>query len=168
MLRVQKQIMIDVPHAESWNKLRDISLAHNYIPNVSKIEIITSKTEGLGASRKAYLEGKKKVVDETVIDWKDDIGFTLRLDINGKRVLPWFNEFHFQYHIEEADHKTLFRPAIIYQPRSKFLLGLQNKIYHCALGKELKVICASMKAYYETGQPTSKARLKEIRRKISI
>jgi len=166
MLTVTKQIMIDLSHAESWEKLRDISLASNYIPNVKKIEIITPAKEGIGASRKAYLENGGKVVDETVTAWKDSEGFTLKLDINGQRALPWFDEFHFRYYIEEADHKTLFRPSILYQPRSDFMVGLQTKIYNCALGRELNVICASMKSYYETNQPTSKTRLKEIRKSL--
>jgi len=166
MLTVEKQIMINLPFSDSWEKVSDISLAHNYIPNVESIEIITSQKKGVGASRKAYLEKGNKVVDETVIEWNDGVSFTLQLDIAGKRALPWYNKFHFRYHIEEADHKTLFRPAILYQPRSNFMLGLQKKIHHCALGKELRVICMSMKSYYETGQPTSKAHLKEIRKNM--
>ena len=68
MLTVEKQIIIDLPYRNCWEKVKDISLANNYIPNVEKIEIITSKKEGVGASRKAYLAGGKKVVDETVIE----------------------------------------------------------------------------------------------------
>lgn len=166
MLTVEKQIIIDLPYRNCWEKVKDISLANNYIPNVEKIEIITTKKEGVGASRKAYLAGGKKVVDETVIEWHEGTGFTLQLCIGEQRALPWFNRFHFRYHIEEADHKTLFRPAILYQPRINFMIGLQKKIYNCALGKELKVICQSMKSYYETGKPTSSAQLIEIRRNI--
>jgi len=166
MLIVEKQIMINLPYTESWTKVRDISLAANYIPNVKKIEITSSKKEGVGASRKAYLEKGNKVVDETVIDWVDGTGFTLKLEVDGKRVLPWFNEFHFRYHIEEADHKTFFKPAILYQPRWVFMTGVQERVFRCAMGKELKVICASMKHYYETGTLTSKARLEEIRKNL--
>jgi hypothetical protein len=166
MLIVEKQIMINLTHKECWMILRDISLASNYIPGVEKIEIISSKKEGIGATRKAYLEKGSKVVDETVIDWENGTGFTLKLEVKGQRVLPWFNEFYFQYHIEEADHKTFFKPAILYQPRSLVMLGLQRKVFHCVLGKHLLVICASMKSYYETNIPTSKARLKEIRKNL--
>ena len=166
MLAVQNQIMIDLPIASSWEKVRDISLANNYIPNVNKIEIVTEKKEGVGACRKAYLDKGNKVVDETVIAWNDGTGFTLKLDIEGKRVLPWFNEFYFRYHIEEADHKTYFKPAILYQPRINFMVRFQKKIFNCILSKELKVICASMKYYYETNQPTSKERLIDIRRSV--
>ena len=166
MLTIEKQIMINLTHAECWEKMRDISLAGNYIPNVEKIQIITPQKEGVGASRKAFLTKGKKVVDETVIEWNDGDGFTLKLDVKGKRVLPWFDEFYFRYHIEKADHKTLFRPGILYEPRVKFMVGLQRIIFDCVMGRELKVICASMKAYYETDQPTSAAVLKKIRNTI--
>lgn len=163
MFTVEKQVIINLPHATSWQNVKDISLAHNYIPNVAKIEIVTPQKEGVGASRKAYLEKGDKLVDETVISWKDGTGFTLELKVNGKRVFPWFNKFHFRYHIEPVDEKTLFKAGILYEPRCRFLSGLQHKIFSWALGKELKVICASMKAYYETGESTTKSELKEIR-----
>ena len=166
MLIIEKQIMINLPHAECWEKVKDISLAHNYIPNVEKIEIVTPHKEGLGASRKAYLTKGKKIVDETVTEWIDKVGFTLKLEVAGKRVLPWFNKFYFRYHIEKADHKTLFRPGILYEPRVKILVGLQRKVFDCVMGRELKVICASMKAYYETDRPTSAAGFKAIRNNI--
>jgi len=168
MLMVERQIMIDLPHAKSWTKLRDITLASNYIPNVEKIEIMTPKKEGVGASRKAYLENGTKIVNEKVVAWKDEEGFTLELDMDGKRVLPLFDKFHFRYYIEEVSHKTFFKAAILYEPRFNFAVRLQQKIYNCAFSKNLDVICASMKAYYETNQATSKARLKEIKKKLKF
>lgn len=166
MLTVEKQILIDLPLSSSWKKMKDISLAHNYIPNVRKIEIVSANSEGVGASRRAYLEKHNQIINEKVIAWEEGSGFTLRLDKNGKRASGWFNELHFRYYIEAADHKTLFKPAILYQPRWNFLPQLQKKLYSCVLGKKLKVICESMKSYYETGEPTSKKKLKEIRRRL--
>ena len=38
---VTAQVVIDLPRAEAWDKLRDLSLAHNYVPGIVKTEIVS-------------------------------------------------------------------------------------------------------------------------------
>jgi len=166
MFTVQKHIVINISREKSWEKLRDLSLAKNYIPGVREIEIISEHEEGLNAHRKAYLLNSNKVVDEYVTEWSVGQGFRLKLDVNGKRVIPWYNEFYFEYNIEDDTNNTLLTLVIIYEPRYNFCLKLQSKIHKHFLGRELKVICAAIKEYYENSSPISSHRMKAIRREV--
>ena len=38
--QVTAQVVIDLPRAAVWDKLRDLSLAHNYVPGIVKTAII--------------------------------------------------------------------------------------------------------------------------------
>ena len=39
--KVSAEVVLDMPRSQAWNKLRDISLAHNYVPGIVKTEIVS-------------------------------------------------------------------------------------------------------------------------------
>ena len=84
---VSEQIVIDLPRSEAWEKLRDISLAHNYVPGIAKTEIITEQTEGVGASRYVY-RNPRSWIQETVEEWDEGSGFLIRLHKGDKPAPP--------------------------------------------------------------------------------
>ncbi|HNI38294.1 MAG TPA: SRPBCC family protein, partial [Pseudomonadales bacterium] len=55
-----------IPAEQAWNKLKDLSLAHNYVPNIPKCTITTAQKEGVGASRR--VSGPQQALDETVVE----------------------------------------------------------------------------------------------------
>ena len=61
------QLVINMPREQAWEKLKDLSLAHNYVPGLVKTEITTSEKTGIGASRKVY-QTQTKGINETVTE----------------------------------------------------------------------------------------------------
>ena len=55
MEKIDCEIIIDLSQTKAWQRLRDLTLAHNYVPDVVRVEITTEKKEGVGASRKVFL-----------------------------------------------------------------------------------------------------------------
>ncbi|MEM9705888.1 MAG: SRPBCC family protein [Pseudomonadota bacterium] len=165
---VSYDLIINVPAADAWAKLRDLTQAHNYVPDVTRTEITTDLREGVGAARKVYLSDNPDGLDETVVEWRDGEGFTIRVHKGEERAIPIFDHFFFQYAIEEAGTQTVFKPAIKFLPRfgpiGKVLSALVLKR---AFGTTLSVIAQSLKEYYETGEPTPQERRKAIRKEIT-
>jgi len=75
---VSAQVVIDLPREQAWDKLRDISLAHNYVPGIVKTEIVSEQPTGVGASRYVY-RNSKSYIQETVEEWDEERGFLIRL-----------------------------------------------------------------------------------------
>ena len=95
-------VMCNIPAEKAWDKLRDISTAHHYVPNLKSTKITTTQKEGVGASRR--VSGKHGILDETVTEWKEGKGFTIRLHKGDKGPAP-FREAHFTYRIDKIDDK---------------------------------------------------------------
>ena len=53
MLEVHAYIDIELPREQCWEKLKDLSLAVNYIPDVTRIAFITEQKQGVGTHRTA-------------------------------------------------------------------------------------------------------------------
>ena len=49
--KVSAQVVLDMPRGKAWDKLRDISLAHNYVPGIVRTQIVSEQREGVWASR---------------------------------------------------------------------------------------------------------------------
>ncbi len=153
MVSVEEQFKILVDHKACWAILRNLTEAANYIPGVTKIDIVSENLEGIHAHRQVYLSYEKDPIDEYVEEWIDGTGFTLRLEKNGKSVFPWFNAFGFKYHISKLNSITLCRLTITYTPRIEVFIGLQGIVFDHFLRRELRVIGKRMKTYYEGSSP---------------
>ena len=51
---VNAKVLIDIPLFAAWEKLKDISLAHNYVPGIVKTEIVSEQLQGIGDIEKKY------------------------------------------------------------------------------------------------------------------
>ena len=110
---------------ESWNKLSDISLAHNYVPNINSTKITTQQKTGVGASRR--VSGQQSL-DETVTEWKEGKGFTIKLHNGDKPVFP-FNHAEFTYRIDKLDDKSCkLTTTMIYEVRWGFIGKILNSL----------------------------------------
>ena len=148
--------VIQLPLAQTWEKLQDFSLAHNYVPGLTQTEIVSEVSRGLGAHRRVY--SGKKYLEETVIDWREGSGFTIRLH-KGARTMPPFRQAEFVYQLEDAG---------VDQTRVELTLGftlplgglgrfLGDRAILPVMRKQLIGVAAGMKHFYETGQPATDA-----------
>ena len=82
-------VVIEMPRAAAWSRLRDLTLAHNYVPGLVKTEVTTALREGVGASRRVY-QTQARWIDETVTEWADGQGFLIRLHRGDQGAPPPF------------------------------------------------------------------------------
>ena len=62
----------------AWQRLRDLSLAKDYVPGLTDSRITTEQKEGVGTSR-IVSNPQFGDMNETVIVWDEGCGFTIRL-----------------------------------------------------------------------------------------
>ncbi|MFB3078523.1 MAG: SRPBCC family protein, partial [Lysobacterales bacterium] len=148
----------------AWEKLRDFSQADQYVPGLTGLEITTAHTEGEGASRRVF-QGRKLVLDETVIEWREGEGFTLRLHRGDKGPIPPLTEAVFEYGLRERDGKVYLHNRMCYRVGLGPLGSLLHKM---AIGKAvanaLRDTTLAQKLFYESGQKVSKEALASARR----
>ena len=156
---VTAQSLIDLPLAESWEKLRDISLAHNYVPGIVKTEIVSEHKEGVGASRYVY-RTEKSYIQETVEEWQEGSGFLIRLH-KGDKSAPPFKNAWFRYKLSDhGDGKTQFTASLTYEmPWGRLGAWLGARMQNFVQAT-ITDVALSMKLYYETGDPTTRETLK--------
>jgi len=156
---VTADVVIDVPIDEAWEHLRDISLAHNYVPGIVRTRIVSEQRQGVGASRYVY-RNEKSYIQETVEEWQEGQGFLIRLH-RGERPAPPFRNAWFRYTLAaHGPRQTQFTASLIYEmPWGGFgrWLGARMRGF---VQSTINDVALAMKLYYETGQPTTPAALK--------
>ena len=156
---VSTQIVIDQPLDQAWEKLRDISLAHNYVPGIVNTEIVSDNTEGVGASRYVY-RNARSYIQETVEEWNEGHGFLIRLH-KGDKPAPPFKTAWFRYELEDqGNDKTLFTASMGFELPWGALGSFLEKRLAGVVKKTIADVACSMKLYYESGEPTTAAALK--------
>ncbi|TDG12557.1 SRPBCC family protein [Seongchinamella unica] len=147
-------VTLDMPLADAWALLADFSLAHHYVPGLTRTEIVSAASSGLGARRRVYTGDK--FLEETIIDWREGQGFTLRLH-QGEKPMPPFRRAEFDYRLspEGADRTraTLALPFVM--PLGVFGRLLGRNLILPVMKKQLVAVAAGMKHFYETGTPAT-------------
>lgn len=155
MQNVSSEIIIDMPRAQVWEHLRDLSKAHYYVAGLKNTRIDTQQTEGVGTSRTVFMKNMPPL-EETVIEWNEGYGFVLNLHRNGKAMTP-FKKAEFVYAIEDADNqRTRFKPQLRYIVNDGFFAKLLERfVMRGMLQKNVASVASSLKQYYETGKPSN-------------
>jgi uncharacterized membrane protein len=162
--KVSTQIVLDMPREQAWEKLRDISLAHNYVPGIVRTEIVSEQREGVGASRYVY-RNQKSYIQETVVEWDEGQGFLIRLH-RGDKPAPPFRNARFRYRLAgEGPDKTLFTASLKYELPWGALGAWLEKRMEKVVQSTIDDVATAMKLYYESGQPTTAAALKAYKRR---
>lgn len=149
-----------IPADKAWQKLKDLSLAHNYVPGINECRITTQQKEGVGASRR--VSGPQQALDETVTEWNEGRGFTIRLHKGDKPPAP-FREATFTYRIDKIDDKSCkLTCTMTYE-----VAGIMKLLHGLFLGNlirnNIRDVALSMACFYETGKKPSKDDLKRLR-----
>ena len=162
---VSTQVIIDLPKTQAWHKLRDISLAHNYVPGIVKTEIVSERAEGVGASRYVY-RNTKSYIQETVEEWQDGQGFLIRLHKGDKNAPPFKNGW-FRYQLQEQGaQQTLLTTSLKYElPWGAAGRWLEKRLAGF-IDNTVADVAYSMKLFYETGEPTSKSALQVFKKSL--
>lgn len=152
--------VIDIPLAEAWRKLEDFSSAHNYVPRLTATDIVSEQKRGEGAHRRVYTG--KSYLEETVEEWLEGRGFTIRLHKGEKPMSP-FREAYFIYSLsEEGDGCTRADLALQFaMPWGRLGNWLGGRITG-PMSKQLVQVAAGMKHFYETGTPATNADRKRL------
>lgn len=158
------RVVIDVPREQAWNKLRDLGMAHNYVPGIVKTEVTTAKKEGVGASRKVF-QSETKGLDETVTEWDEGHGFLIRLHRGDNGAPPPFKNASFRYRIDDAGNgQTALTTSLIFTMRwGAFGSFLHSRLLAGVFRSTIRDVALSMKAFYESGEATTPEKLKQIK-----
>lgn len=66
MVRVQSRRTINIPHSHVWRLLSDLESPSKYHPMVKNVDIISSCSKGIGATRTVHYVDGSKVTEEVV------------------------------------------------------------------------------------------------------
>ena len=153
--QVSVSVLVQIPRAQAWEKLRDFSVAHNYVPGLVRTEIVSPRREGIGAHRRVYDEDGD-FLEETVIEWRDGQGFVIKLHDGDEPMMP-FERAEFAYRIEaQGKEQTRIELSLTYQmPWGAIGETLADWFIRPVMEDKLVQVAAGIKYYYETGHPAT-------------
>jgi len=142
-----------MPRQRAWEILRDLSVAHRYVPGLVRTEIRTAQTAGVGASRRVFRKGERGL-DETVIEWEDGHGFLLRLsEPDGAAPAP-FARATFRYWLDDMPgqpERSRMTITLDYEPRWGAVGRLLDRLVLARqVVKMQEELARRIKAYYES------------------
>ena len=167
MQTVSAELPLDLDRAAAWERMRDLSVANNYVPGLSTITFVGPRREGVGAHRRVRMYGIM-TMDETVTEWREGAGLTLQVRLGRKRPLPPLREQHFDYALEERDGRLWLVNTMRYEtglgpPGALF----ERLVLRRVMAQQLRHITMAQKIYYETGQRATPAMLKAARVRLA-
>lgn len=162
------EIEVHVSREEAWEKLRDLSAAIHYVPGLTSAEITTGQREGVGTSRRVC-QGKR-ALNETITEWHDGQGFTLRLHRGEKNgPIPPLTAAWYDYGLVERDGKLFLSNRMRYEVGLGFLGQWLDKL---GIGKVIanavRDSTIAQKIYYETGNTVTPEILRAAKADLDI
>jgi hypothetical protein len=154
---VRVELQVDLPLAQSWDKLRDFSSAHNYVPGIERTEIVSAQANGWGARRRVY-NSDGGYLEETVVEWTEGSGFVIDLH-RGEAPMEPFNLAQFIYQLAaQGEDNTRVTLALRFEmPLGSFGATLGDWFVKPLMEDELVQVGAGLKHFYETGTPATDA-----------
>jgi len=142
-----------MPRARAWEILRDIGIAHRYVPGLVRTEIRSTQTQGVGATRRVY-RATGEGLDETVVEWVDGHGFLLRLlKPDGAAPAP-FATASFRYWLDDVPGnagRARLTITLDYEPRWGAAGRLLDRVLlRRAVARVQRQLAERIRAYYES------------------
>lgn len=163
MNEVSSEIEADMSMQQAWGKLRDLSVAHNYVQGLTKTEITTERREGVGASRKVYSKSRPPM-DETVVVWDEGHGFLLKLHQGDNDAQGPFKRSFFSYALEHAGTNTVLRNSMQYEMKWGLFGVILDKLFLRKVFRAVvRDVVIAQKAFYESGEATTAEKLKQLK-----
>ena len=157
---VAVHVLVERPLAECWEQLRDLSVAHYYVPGLTGTEMVSDRAEGEGTHRRVY--SGKRYLEETVTEWREGSGFTICLHRGDQPMAP-FRRAEFIYALEAAGAaQTRVTLAMRVALPWGALGRVGGRLLRPVLRRQLRLIAAGMKHFYETGAAATDADRKRL------
>ena len=167
MQTVRAEFPLDIDRAAAWQRLRDLSQPHMYVPGLTAITFIGAQREGVGTHRRVRMGGML-TMDETVTEWRAGEGMTLRLRLGDRGPLPPLREHFFDYGLAERDGRVWLVNRMRYTVRLGPLGTLLDRLLlRRVIGRQLRDVTLAQKVYYETDERVTPAMLKAARSQLS-
>ena len=146
-----------------WQKLRDLTLARHYVPGLSDTRITTEQREGVGASR-IVVHRQFGAMDETVVEWDEGRGFTVRLHKGDKPATP-FREARFRYALEPvSETKSEIHTSLEYRlPLGPLGRALDALFLRRIFRRNVVDTAVCLAEFYRTGQPVADSEIPRLR-----
>jgi hypothetical protein len=156
--KAQAEVIVNLPRSEVWQRLRDLTIPHKYVPGLRDCRMSTTQKEGVGASRRVFTTSGMEM-DETVVEWNEGKGFVIRLHDGDKPPPPIFSEASFHYILEDAPNgQTKFLPTMTYTLKFGVLGSLLDTLLiNMIVRSNMKKVGLGLKQFYETGKPSNPA-----------
>ncbi|WP_051789731.1 SRPBCC family protein [Endozoicomonas montiporae] len=127
------------------------------MPDLTGCEMHEGPKQGIGTSRRVFLSNGSHM-DETVTQWQELQGFTIRLHKGDQGAPKPFSEASFVYRIEPEGQTTRLTMTMDYTMKGGVIARLMDKAFmNLIIRSTVARIAKNMKGYYETGIPTNKA-----------
>ena len=154
-LQTEVSVVVEVAVEGAWEKLHDFSVAHKYVPGLSRTEIMSSRRSGIGAHRRVYDEDGG-FLEETILEWQEGQGFVIKLHDGDEPMTP-FDRAEFSYHLAAAgkEQTLITLKMTIERPLGAVGEKLGEWFILPVIQDNLVQVAAGMKYYYETGQPAT-------------
>jgi len=146
-------VEINLSMKEAWQRLSDLTLAHYYVPGLVNTEITTDKKQGLGTSRRVY-QSEKRYINETVVDWQEGKGFTVKLhNDDGSAPFP-FKEASFTYWIEPVSAQRVRMDTGLHYRMAMGYLGhwVHDWMMASIIQERIDKGAHNLRHFYETGK----------------
>lgn len=149
--RASVEVTAALPRAEAWAVLSDFSLAHNYVPDLTRTEIVSAKQRGVGAHRRVYDEDGD-YLEETIVEWYEGEGFVISLH-DGEEPMAPFRHVEFIYALADSGvAATRIELALVFDMPWGWLGDyLAQWLIVPMMEDNLVQVAAGMKYFYETG-----------------
>ena len=167
MQHASASIHIDKSREQAWQILRNFGVAHNYVPGIIKTEITTEQKEGVGASREVF-QTQKRSLSETVIQWNEGSGFTIRLHRGEKGPIPPMKTATYTYTLEDDGDGCRIINSMSFDLGDGLLAGMLNGVIARVVQKNLDDVTLGMKHYYETGEAVTPEIRKQLKKKYTV
>lgn len=153
MSSAQASTELAIPRDRAWEILRDLGIAHRYVPGLVRTEIRSAQTQGVGATRRVYRKGERGL-DETVTEWEEGHGFLLRLtQPDGTAPAP-FARASFRYRLDDLPGqagRSRMTITLEYEPRwGAFGRLLDRLVLARAVAGMQRELAGRIKGYYES------------------
>lgn len=154
--QVTASVYADIGRADAWRILQDFSLAHHYVPNIVRTELVTAQANGVGAHRRVHA-ADGGYTDETIIEWDPPLGFLMRLHKGEEPLMP-FALSRFRYQLTPEGEGTRLTLTLAYRMRWG-LPGEKLGQWFIAdkVAETVALTAAGMKHFYETGNAATDA-----------
>jgi hypothetical protein len=151
MQTLSAEFEVELDPQQAWERLRDFSVPDRYVQGLTRVEMTTAPREGIGASRRVT-QGKSIVLDETITEWREGQGFTLRLHRGEKGAMPPFKEHFFEYGIVQREGKTFLHNSMHYSLGMGWLGRMLDALFlKRVIARQMRDVTLAQKIYYETG-----------------